>query len=49
MFKYRVLVIEFLDFDESPDTSDDILEVPTDISAVLTVVENKNLEEMKRR
>ncbi|ENN75472.1 hypothetical protein YQE_08021, partial [Dendroctonus ponderosae] len=35
--------------EESPDTSDDILEVPTDISAVLTVVENRNQEEIKRR
>lgn len=33
------------DFD---NTSDDTVEVPTDISAVLTIVENKNKEEMNR-
>lgn len=37
------------DFVEYPDISDDILEVPADISAVLTAVENKNQEEIKRR
>lgn len=34
---------------DSPDISDDILEVPTDISAVLTAVENKNQEEIQKR
>ncbi|KAJ8942205.1 hypothetical protein NQ318_021092 [Aromia moschata] len=34
---------------ESPDISDDILEVPTDISAVLTVVESRNKEELQKR
>ncbi|CAH0555655.1 unnamed protein product [Brassicogethes aeneus] len=34
---------------ESPDSSDDILEVPTDISAVLIAVENKNQEELAKR
>ncbi|XP_018326510.1 sorting nexin-29 isoform X2 [Agrilus planipennis] len=33
---------------DSPDTSDNIIEVPTDISAVLTAVENKNKEEIKK-
>lgn len=33
---------------EFDDTSDDTVEVPTDISAVLTVVENKNKEEINR-
>lgn len=33
------------DFDS---TSDEVLEVPTDISAVLTVVENKNKEEVEK-
>lgn len=33
---------------ESDNTSDDTVEVPTDISAVLTVVENKNKEEVSR-
>lgn len=33
---------------ESPDTSDDIIEVPTDISAVLTAVETRNKEEINR-
>ncbi|XP_030750576.1 sorting nexin-29 isoform X2 [Sitophilus oryzae] len=37
-----VSVERIKDFEESPDISDDILEVPTDISAVLTAVENKN-------
>ncbi|KAL1494753.1 hypothetical protein ABEB36_010301 [Hypothenemus hampei] len=36
-------------FNESVEISDDILEVPTDISAVLTVVEHKNQEELRRR
>lgn len=31
--------------EESPDTSDDIIEVPSDISAVLTAVETRNKEE----
>ncbi|KAH1009317.1 hypothetical protein HUJ04_001689 [Dendroctonus ponderosae] len=44
-----VSVERIRDLRESPDTSDDILEVPTDISAVLTVVENRNQEEIKRR
>ncbi|XP_076251587.1 sorting nexin-29 isoform X2 [Rhynchophorus ferrugineus] len=44
-----VSVERLKDFEEYPDTSDDILEVPTDISAVLTAVENKNLEEIKKR
>lgn len=34
---------------DSPDISDDILEVPTDISAVLTAVEIKNQEEIQKR
>lgn len=34
---------------ESPDSSDDVLEVPTDISAVLVAVENKNREELAKR
>ncbi|KAJ8932768.1 hypothetical protein NQ314_014470 [Rhamnusium bicolor] len=34
---------------ESPDTSDEILEVPTDISAVLTAVESKNKEELYKK
>lgn len=34
---------------EFNEAADDVLEVPTDISAVLTVVENKNQEEIRRR
>lgn len=34
---------------ESPDNSDEILEVPTDISAVLTAVESKNRQEVHRK
>lgn len=34
---------------ESPDTSDEILEVPTDISEVLTAVETRNKEELKKK
>ncbi|XP_018563176.1 sorting nexin-29 [Anoplophora glabripennis] len=34
---------------DSPDISDDILELPTDISAVLTAVEIKNQEEIHKR
>ncbi|RZC38128.1 sorting nexin-29, partial [Asbolus verrucosus] len=34
---------------ESPDVSDDILEVPTDISAVLTALETRNKEELKKK
>ncbi|XP_066143026.1 sorting nexin-29 isoform X2 [Euwallacea fornicatus] len=44
-----VSVERIRDFSQPPESSDDILEVPTDISAVLTVVENKNLEEIRRR
>ncbi|XP_050304453.1 sorting nexin-29 isoform X2 [Anthonomus grandis grandis] len=44
-----VSVERIRDLNESPDNSDDILEVPADISAVLTIVENKNQEEIKRR
>lgn len=33
---------------DSPDVSDDIIEVPTDISAVLIAVENKNKEEVSK-
>ncbi|KAF5303494.1 hypothetical protein FQA39_LY09957 [Lamprigera yunnana] len=33
---------------ESPDTSENIIEVPTDISAVLTAVENKTKEEISK-
>lgn len=33
---------------ESPDISDDIIEVPTDISAVLIAVENKSKEEISK-
>lgn len=36
------------DFDALDTTSDDTVEVPTDISAVLTVVENKNKEEINK-
>lgn len=36
------------DFEAFDNTSDDTVEVPTDISAVLTIVENKNKEEMNR-
>lgn len=34
--------------DRSPDDSDDLVEAPSDISAVLTAVETKNEEERKR-
>lgn len=34
---------------DSPDISDDILEVPSDISAVLTAVEVKNQEELRKK
>lgn len=34
---------------ESPDNSDQILEIPTDISAVLTAVEDKNKEELLKK
>ncbi|KAJ3640532.1 hypothetical protein Zmor_003825 [Zophobas morio] len=34
---------------ESPDVSDDILEIPTDISEVLTAVEAQNKEELKKK
>jgi sorting nexin-29 len=34
---------------ESPDVSDEILEVPTDISEVLTAVETRNKEELKKK
>ncbi|CAH1154253.1 unnamed protein product [Phaedon cochleariae] len=34
---------------DSPSTSEDILEVPTDISAVLTAVESRNREELHRK
>ncbi|XP_050512824.1 sorting nexin-29 isoform X1 [Diabrotica virgifera virgifera] len=34
---------------ESPDNSDEILELPTDISAVLSAVETKNKEEIDKR
>lgn len=34
--------------EESPNTSDDTVEIPMDISAVLTVCENRNIEEIKR-
>lgn len=34
---------------ESPDTSDEILEIPTDISAVLTAVEDRNKEELRKK
>ena len=37
------------DFEESAENSDDVLEVPTDISAILTAVENRNLDEIRRR
>lgn len=33
----------------SPDTSDDLLEIPTDISAVLTALEDKNKEELRKK
>lgn len=36
------------DLDNLDSTSDDTLEVPTDISAVLTVVENRNKEEISK-
>lgn len=34
---------------ESPDNSDEMLEVPTDISAILTAVESKNQEELHKK
>lgn len=36
------------DFETLDNTSDDTVEVPTDISAVLTIVENRNKEETNR-
>lgn len=33
----------------SPDNSDDILEIPSDISAVMTALEDKNNEELRKK
>lgn len=33
----------------SPDNSDEILEIPTDISAVITALEDKNNEELRKK
>lgn len=33
----------------SPDNSDELLEIPTDISAVLTALEDKNNEELRKK